>query len=333
YRFATPFLSSMKKAAIIPVKTLGDALILMIAANKLKKANFEVTILHEGIYSLKNWFSNFHFKKFSYKELDKYDHIFLQHDEKNQNLINELKNKTKSKLSIIYFRYVKSKHGPITDLDITLDENFSIAKSLSLKFQGILDTSILDTHILDASILDDSANTTVLDTGITIPEALIKNSYPKRVIIQPTSSDIKKCWTKSKFLKLAKKLKNKGFKVVFSVSPKERKDWLFVQDQHFDLPLFHNIETLAAYIYESAYLIGNDSFAIHLASLLNISHIMIASNKKLTKKWRPAWLKSNIILPPSWIPNLKGFRIREKSFQSFISIRKVFNAFKLTYLK
>ena len=324
----------MKKAAIIPVKTLGDALILMIAANKLKKANFEVTILHEGIYSLKNWFSNFHFKKFSYKELDKYDHIFLQHDEKNQNLINELKNKTKSKLSIIYFRYVKSKHGPITDLDITLDQNFSIAKSLSLKLQGILDASILDTSILDTNIANTTVlNTGILDAGITIPEALIKNRYPKRVIIQPTSSDPKKCWTKSKFLKLAKKLKNKGFKVVFSVSPKERKNWLFVQDLHIDLPLFHNLNDLASHIYESAYLIGNDSFAIHLASLLNIPHIMIASNKKLTKNWGPAWLKSNIILPPAWIPNLKGFRIREKSFQSFISSRKVFKIFNLTYLK
>lgn len=173
----------------------------------------------------------------------------------------------------------------------------------------------------------------MLDTGIVIPKNLIHKKYPKRVIIHPTSSDIKRCWGKNKFIKLAKKLKNKGFKCVISVEPDERKNWLFVQNLGFDLPLLYSLSDLASYIYESSFLIGNESLAIHLASLFQIDHIMIAKSKKVTKKWQGGWLKTSIISPSSWIINLKGLRLREKYFQKFISVRKVLKSFSLTTCK
>ncbi|NGX32816.1 MAG: hypothetical protein K1060chlam4_00869 [Candidatus Anoxychlamydiales bacterium] len=320
----------MKKAAIIPVSTIGDALILMIAANQLRISGYEVTILHDNIYSLKNWFPHFHFKKLSSKNLNSYDHIILQQDEVKIDKTNELKKLIKTKLSIIYFRYNKSKFSPLSNLDIFLDNDLPIAKSLAKNFQKFLNLHLnKKTTALDKAILE----STSLHTGIVIPKNLKHKKYPKRVIIQPTSSDINRCWDKHKFICLAKKLKNKGFKCVISVAPEERKNWLFVHDLGLDLPLFHSLSDLASYIYESSYLVGNESLAIHLASLFQIDHIMIARSKKMTKKWQGGWLKTNIISPSSWVINLKGLRLREKYFQKFISVKRVLKTLSLTLCK
>ena len=306
-----------KKAAIVPVHTLGDALILLIAANHLHRLGYDVTILHDNIHSLKSWFPNFKFQKYNKSDFSKFDHVFLQNDDTKLKTINNLKNTLNQKLSILYFRYKKSKHGPLSNLDIILDEKKPIAESLAENFQNFLKIS--------------KNNFLKLDTGIEILKGLTFKKYPKRIILQPTSGDVKKCWSKSKFISLGKKLRNLGFQPVISVAPNERKNFLFVQDLGFDLPLFLSLSEFAKYLYESGYLIGNDSFAIHLASLLKIGHIMIGSNKNLSKTWQGGWLKSNIILPPNWVPNLKHFRLREKSFQTFISVRKVLKIFLLTY--
>lgn len=309
-----------KKAAILPVKSIGDALLLMIGANHLKNLGYDVTILHDNIRSLRNWFPKFNFKKYSSDDLKNFDHVFVQNDESKLQKILFLKEALKNKkLSVLYFRYNKSKHGPISNLDITLEENQPIAVSLANSFQKFFKI--------------ENNCSQKLDTGIVIPKGLTFKKHLKRIILQPTSGDTKKCWSKKKFIRLAKRLKNLGFHPIISVAPHERANWLFVQNSGIDLPLFHTLSEFASYLYESAYLIGNDSFAIHLASLMKIDHIMIAASKKLIKTWQGGWLKSNIILPPSWVPNLKHFRLREKSFQTFISTRKVLNVFDSTYSK
>jgi hypothetical protein len=256
----------MKKAVIVPAKTIGDALILMIVANHLKTLNYDVTIMHDNAISLKSWFLHYKFKKYSKNDLAIFDRIIYQHDNTKIKYINDLKQKNKDKFSIFYFTHKKSKHGPLSDLDVALSNDKPIAHSLALSCQKFFNLK--------------NAN---LETGITIPKDLTFKKYPKRIILHPSSSDKKKCWTKIKFIKLAKKLVRLGFQVTISVAPYERNSWLFVRNMNIDLPLFLGIDNFAAYLYESAYLIGNDSFAVHLASLLNINHILIAGNKKLIK--------------------------------------------------
>jgi len=308
-----------KKALIIPAKTIGDALILMILAAHLKQKNYDVTIMHDNIFTLKNWFLNYNFKSFSSNssKITTYDHIFLQYDSSNPKELNKIiKNAERTKnqnLSIIYFLYNRSKHAPLTKLDITLsNKELPIAQGLALSLKSFFNLKKESTQ-----------------TQITIPKNLIYQKYPERIIIHPTSSDKKKCWHKSKFIKLCKKLKKSGFHLCIAVAKEERKNWLFCLELGIDLPLFYNLTDFANYVYESGFLIGNDSFAVHLSSLLKIKHIMIAKNKNLAKRWQSGWLKANIVLPSSYIPNFKYFRIREKYFQYFISTKKVFKTFML----
>ncbi|MFA6119398.1 MAG: glycosyltransferase family 9 protein [Parachlamydiales bacterium] len=306
----------MKKAAIIPVDTIGDALILMILANHLKKLNYDVTIIHDNIFSLKNWFSDYNFEKNSHSSnLNCFDHIFIQNDDSCLNKIKDLKDNLPNKeISIIYFSYKQSKHGNLSTKDIAISEDIPIAHALAKSLSIFFNT-----------------NSPSLETGITIPKELIYKKHPKRIVIHPTSKDKNKCYHKSRFIKLCKKLKRNGYEVAITVSSQERNDWSDLEKLGIFVPNLSTLSDFASYLYESSYLIGNDSFAVHLASLLNIDHILIAANKKLIKTWRPGWLKSNIILPSDLAFNIKFLRIREKYYQYFISVNRIYKTFALTH--
>jgi predicted DNA-binding transcriptional regulator len=43
--------------------------------------------------------------------------------------------------------------------------------------------------------------------------------------------------------------------------------------------------------------------------------------------WRPGWHPGAVVTPPSWLPNWKGFRIREQKWKLFISVNSVFERF------
>lgn len=303
----------MRKAVVIPAKTIGDALIFMIAANHLKKLDFDVTIMHDAVISLKSWFPDYNLKTYN-ENFSRYDHIIYQHDNAKSEHINKLKQLNNSKkFSIFYTTYKKSKHGPLDEFDVALSNDCPIAQSLALSCQKFY-----------------NFNETSLETQIKIPNDLVHKKYPKRILIHPLSSDKNKCWSKNKYIRLCKKLIKSGFQPAVCVAANERKQWLFVHSLNIDLPLFNTLADFASFLYESSYLIGNDSFAAHLASLLNIDHIVIAASKKLLKFWQPGWKKTNLIFPPSWMPNPKYLRLREKHFQNFISVKKVFSVFRST---
>jgi ADP-heptose:LPS heptosyltransferase len=78
-------------------------------------------------------------------------------------------------------------------------------------------------------------------------------------------------------------------------------------------------------------LIGNESGLSHLASSLNVPTLVIAGLKKRILQWQPGWGAGRIIYPPSWVPNMKGLRLRDHYWQKFITPYKVEREFaKLT---
>ncbi|MFX0139468.1 MAG: glycosyltransferase family 9 protein, partial [Candidatus Hodarchaeota archaeon] len=136
-------------------------------------------------------------------------------------------------------------------------------------------------------------------------------------------------WNPLKYLHLAIKLKKEGWEVSFIVSPQERKEWLHVLNQGFLLPKFTNLQEIAEYLYESAFLIGNDSGIGHLASNLKIPTLTISGNPKRVRLWRPDFFLGNIVTISFPLPNFKGihFRFREKYWHHFISVSQICKAF------
>ena len=93
-------------------------------------------------------------------------------------------------------------------------------------------------------------------------------------------------------------------------------------------PQFLNLSDLAGFIYESGWMIGNDSGIGHLASCLGIKTLTIARNHKTSSFWRPSWSMGIVVHPPIWIPNIKGIRWRDKQWQKWISVGQAVRAFK-----
>lgn len=159
------------------------------------------------------------------------------------------------------------------------------------------------------------------ENDLSIPPNKTYRKYPKRVVIHPTSNDIKRNWKKPQFLELTKKLQEKGYEPVFCVAPSERGEW--------NAPPFANLKEVAAFIYESGYLIGNDSGLGHLASNLHIPTLTISGNPKRVRLWRPDWALNHVVTLPFPLPNFKGvnMRVRENFWQHFIPVARTLKAF------
>src|SRR5205823_6117307 len=114
-----------------------------------------------------------------------------------------------------------------------------------------------------------------------------------QVLIHPTSRVPAKNWKAEGFVKVAEKLSAMGLTPLFCVAPTERAEW-----EHLHIPLADapSLPHLAALIYESGYVIGNDSLPGHLASNLGIPHLIIADDEKRMRLWRPDWLRGELVL-------------------------------------
>lgn len=160
------------------------------------------------------------------------------------------------------------------------------------------------------------------DNGIKPPLSIKSRQFMNRVVMHPTSSRAGKNWSKEKYILLSSLLKKEGFDPVFVLAEEERRGW-----ENQEAVSFSNLSELAAFVAESGYMIGNDSGVGHLASCLGLPTITICRSKMAADFWRPAWSEGIVVVPPGWIPNLKGLRLRDQHWQKFISAKEVFTAF------
>ena len=147
----------------------------------------------------------------------------------------------------------------------------------------------------------DLANATT-HNGLTIPDNLSYRKNHKRIVIQPTSAREHKNWLPNKFLKLAEKLQKHGWHPVFCVAPNEYSTWHKKIKSIFPLLKSNDLKQVAAFIYESGFVIGNDSGIGHLASNLQIPSLTIYRRLNQLFLWRPGWFINNVVTPPFKMP-------------------------------
>lgn len=304
------------KVAVLPSIGIGDALLMTIVSHQLSLAGCDVTTFHAKLPELSSWFPNKHFSRMPSEDvmiqvLSSFDRIIIEND--NSGLIPLLRSafttKDKTKLCVFFVSYSLAKHGPLSPFDQVFLPHLSMVANIERAISQLIPLPI-------------STN-----NGITAPSHLAYKRHPYRVVIHPTSRHLKKNWSPKRFMTLAGHLKRKGFIPIFSVSPQERKEWLMLQEQGFDVPELPSLSALAELIYESGYAIGNDSVVGHLASNLNIPTVIIANDPKRMRLWKPGWHPGKLVFPPPWIPNFKGMRLREEKWQHFISVSSVLKAF------
>lgn len=125
--------------------------------------------------------------------------------------------------------------------------------------------------------------------GFRLPNTLSSRRHAQRVLLHPTSTDVRKNWPAEKFIRLAKKLEQQGYMPIFVVSPAEREEWQKRVKPSQLIPKMPSLGEVTAYIAESGWFIGNDSGVGHLASMCGIPTLTIFRHPNRAKLWQPCW--------------------------------------------
>lgn len=296
----------MLTAAVIPALGIGDALLMLIASHQLQLKNYQVITFHNHLPELGTWLPSHKLQTLPSDEelissLTTYDLILVEND--NSPRIKLLIDHYRPRLSIFYPTYKPTKHAPLSPLDRVFDPKLSMAENTSVAIATLL------------------KSTPSKENGLTPPNTLIHRLKKNQVLIHPTSRVPTKNWRAEGFIKVAETLSSMGLTPLFCLAPNERGAW-----NHLGLPLadIPSLSHLAALIYESGFVIGNDSLPGHLASNLNIPTLIIADNENRMRLWRPDWLRGELVLPPPYLPNWKLLR---RHWHSLITTHKVLTSF------
>jgi heptosyltransferase III len=272
------------KVVILPCHGIGDALLMLIAAERLQSEGYEVVTVHPKLPELQPWFPHLNLKAEWLFSGDEW--IIAEND--NSERIGWLKKDHRPELSIFYPTYLASKHGEISPLDRVFDPAKPMAENIALATASLLQLEEPNKH-----------------NGITPLPHLRYRNRRHRVLIHHTSSSSEKNWLKEKFDEVAYGLRRRGYDPVF-VQPCD------------------TLSDLAGYIYESGFVIGNDSLIGHLASNLQIPTLIISDKSDRMKLWRPGWLEGSVVTLSPWIPAWKFF---DTNWQYFISSYRVLRCF------
>ncbi|MBM3191542.1 MAG: glycosyltransferase family 9 protein [Chlamydiae bacterium] len=307
----------LDRVAVIPSIGIGDGLIMMVVSHRLYCQDYKVTTFSKPLLELKTYFRGHDFQLRPSQELiedtfSSYDLIILQNDNSSfaKGLIALHQEGKLKALSVFYPSYEEGKHAPLTPLDRVFHENHCMVDNTARAISSLL-----------------GLNHFSKNNGLFIGENFQHRRFKNRVLLHPTSLDEKRNWPLHKYLHVATLLEQRGFHPVFIVAPHERDSLAPLVQERFEMPLFPTLDTLAAYAFESGYLIGNDSGIGHLCSNLQIPTLILSNRKKYMKLWRPGWYRGDIVTPAAWIPNFKGSRWRERKWKQWISTRKVLQKF------
>jgi len=288
-------LDSNAPLAFICSTRLGDTLISLVTVNNLVRNGFQVDVYGDYAYQLRAWFPWVNIYPAvpleQAKKFRAYSQILHMYD---RPISNELKTWHSNSIvladSPLY-------HLPQTMVDIQV--------KICEEELGLVNV--------------------VRDNNLKPLVELVAAKYQNRVVINPTSFLKRKNWPKNKFIKLAAILQERGFIINFIVAPDEYSMWQDVVLQGFPVLQFAVLSELAAYLYESAFFIGNDSGLGHLASNLGVPTLSIILRKGVARQWHPAWAPNVVVLSPAW---LNPRPLKEKLWKYFTSVKRVLAGFE-----
>jgi len=278
----------MKKVAIVANTGLGDALWMMILARSFHFAGASVVIYSDFLCHLESLFPFVEICGYPKEPLWlNFDQIIFQHHSPG------------------------SKDRPLPEsARVLYKETFDLTKSYVSNLQ---------------KVSQEMVGSSSLDLGLCIPKGWQYRIHSKRIIIHPLSADPTKNWGSSQFIKLANRLQTEGYEPRFIIPPSEKKIWQSKLEQAaLPEPVCLDWLSLAEYLYESGYFIGNDASPGHLASLLKIPTLSLFSRKSRAVLYRPDFGKGEVVLPYACLP---GRWLRHHFWQSFLPVSRALKAF------
>jgi hypothetical protein len=299
------------RAALFLHNGLGDGVNCLVLSNNLHLNGWVVDTFQNTISSMQNWFPQLPVSLYPAVDeipriLASYDWFFVIHNDTNEftlKLVQEGKRRFPEKVKVIYLYPSKNIVNEPYYTDCLTDPTQSVAENMRLFCERVLRLP----KITESN-------------GFIPPAGLVLRKFSKRVVIHPTSARETRNWPKEKFLSLGADLKNKGYEPIFIPGTKEGWDGV-------ESAFFPNLDLLARFIYESGFLIGNDSGLGHLASALGVPTLTICRRKTWANMWAPSFHKGVVLTPNPLIPNISGFRLRDLYWKKFITLGMVKRAF------
>lgn len=287
-------LQKMDQIALVSAAGVGDGLLTMVLANNLKQNGYSVVTFSSPMTQLQQWFPNQNIQSFPALEnaatiLNGFDKVF-------------------STDGAFTFN-IKDK---IANYHVFIERELNKQQTMLQNFVDICHNEFQLAEVTDSN-------------NLTSPKTLQHRKNIGRVLIHPMSTKENKNWFPHKFIKMARRLRKLGFDPVFIVSPAEHPMWVEILQNEFPLPVFVQLNMLAEFIFESGYLIGNDSGNGHLASNLNIPTLSIFARQTTAKLWRPGWGKNLVVTSTLTLP---GARMQTRHWQKLLTVSKVVRSFQ-----
>ena len=327
---------------------VGDGLLWLILANNLQRCGYEVCLYSNNIYQLRNWFPKIALQKLEcdkpgngytdfIAELGKFDLIIAETSSLIRRIYTEFPETLRQCLV-----FISMKHRLDAELTFTYSlQDFATGKQadqakllyqMACAASGCAVGSLPGLSLVNkmtffcGNILGIDAAT--CDPGVVVPKGLSYRKYPKRVTLHPTSANPNKNWPPEKYISLARRLKDGGWEPVMCVAPNEWDEWNEKLKGELELPKFASLDALASFIYESGYMIGNDSGPGHLASCLKIPTLIVWKRFN-DRRWQPGWFFAELVSMPFKIP----FIYNTKYWHYFVPVKKVVKQFQLLVKK
>lgn len=304
----------MQRCAVFSCQGMGDGLISLVLSNNLHLNGAEATTFHPFLDALSPWFPDLPICKFpSLEELESvlegFDRFFIIFE------------KSPWMQAILQF-CLKHHREKTTVLNPIATSRCDYPYWEEGRFNGnrsfVENIYAYSKDILKFAVVTKS-------NGIAVPKGVSPRKFEKRIVIHPTSSRDGKNWSWEKYVELSDRLKKEGFALAMILTQEERAGWDL---RGVEVPIFIDLFEMAAYVAESGYMIGNDSGIGHLASCLGVPTLTVCRSAQASKFWRPAWARGSVVTPSSWVPNLKGLRLRDKHWKKWVSVEKVIKSFK-----
>lgn len=182
-----------KKAVVLPSRTLEDALMMMVAAETLRRAGYTVTTVHPQFTQLSSWFPHHHIVKAASFSPD--DWIVAQND--NSETIQLLKRDYRAQLTIFYPSYDATSCGEVCALDRIFNTDKTMIENIAHSMASLL------------------SRYPCRENGIVAPPHLVQQAHRTRVVIQHTSSEDRNQWLREKYEEVADGLQKRGFDPFF----------------------------------------------------------------------------------------------------------------------
>ncbi len=305
-----------RTAAVFCHNGLGDGVNCLVLSNILHLNGFQVDTYQNTLGSMQTWFP--HLPVQPYPSLDQlprvlssYDWYFVVHNDANEfvrQLILEGKRRFPDRIKVIYLYPSPNIVNEPYYADCLTDPTLSVAENLRRLAANVV-------HLPK----------TTESNGFIVPEGLVFRKFPKRIVVHPTSGKVSKNWPKEKYVKLALHLQRSGFQPIVVPGRADMSEW---KNLGLELADFPTLDALARFIYESGYLVGNDSGLGHMASAMGIRTLIVCRRKAVAKLWAPSFTRGVVLTPSSWIPNIRGLRLRDKHWHKFISVNQARRAFE-----